>query len=83
MGWTQAPYTYVAYVQLGPHVGSLTIEMGVVSDSVPLVFGFSSSTWPALCGFSGRGCAQSCCNLMHQSGLVPIGWGGSDGGKGV
>jgi hypothetical protein len=34
MSWTYVPYTYVADVQLGPHVSPLTIGARAISDSV-------------------------------------------------
>ena len=33
MGWTSAVYTFVADVQIGLHMGSLTTGAGAVSDS--------------------------------------------------
>ena len=34
MEWTQAPYAYVTDMQLGLHMGPLTIGTGAVSVSV-------------------------------------------------
>ena len=46
-------------VQLGLHVGPLTIGVGAVSDSVACHW-IPSPTWTAWLGLSGRGHAKSC-----------------------
>jgi hypothetical protein len=45
-GWPEDPYTFVADVQLGIHVGPPTIEVGAVSDSVVCHL-FPCTNWTA------------------------------------
>ena len=48
------PYTFVADVQLGLHMGPLTIGAGAVSDSVACDW-IPSTNWISLSGLSMRG----------------------------
>jgi hypothetical protein len=49
-------YMYVADVQLGLHVYPEQLEQGLSPKLLP-VCGICSSSWAALSGLSGRGCA--------------------------
>ena len=59
-GLALSPYTHIADVQLGLHMGSLTIgaEWGLsLTHALFLVFGSLSPSWAALSGLSVRGWA--------------------------
>jgi hypothetical protein len=51
--------TYVAGIQLGLHVGPEQLEWGLPQKLLPVrgIYGICSSSWAALSGLSGRGCA--------------------------
>ena len=56
MGWTQAPHTYVADVQLVLHVGSITIGVEL-SLTLLEALRYLSHNWVALPGLKGIGYA--------------------------
>jgi hypothetical protein len=57
-------------MQLGLHVSPQQLEQGLSLSLLP-AYGFNSPNWAALPDLSGRGCAQTCSDLIDQSGLVP------------
>jgi len=58
-------YTFIADVQLGFHVGLLTIGVWAISESFAC-FGYSYSRWTATSGLNGEGCAYSCLEQLYQ-----------------
>jgi hypothetical protein len=53
---SRPPHTYVADVQLSLHLGPKKLEWGLSQKLLP-VHGMCSSSWAAMSGLSGRGCA--------------------------
>lgn len=59
-GLAWAPYTYIANIQLGLHMGPLTVgeELGLsLTCTLFLAFGSLSPRWAALLDLSVGGCA--------------------------